>query len=291
MLFYVWVPLHGVKPENRKNNKTPLWEWVQEILCDTHNIFNLCTPSNGCKIMNGNNLCSTGMQSCFGSPRCCRDYIVQSLTTVTDSLVPNKTDLTNINLSLTNSIVFEDFHTNVIGINIVMSFIILTAHIIVVYVLAKGMPASKTISIKTTNSVFKGQDTFNENASRDIVFSVIIFSIITSNILGCLIVIAYTTAYFIINFGELLKCQTAFVLLISWIWLYILHLFNQVITILPDIRYDYDKVPKIWFKDRYMKMNHTVHPFWCKQTFEYILTILSSLSLIWWIIMPVYFLV
>jgi len=286
--FHIWVPWHGVKRENRENGQTLLLGWLEEIDEETANMFNLCTPLNGCKMIKGCNLCSTKLQMCFGSPRCCRDCIVQGLSNVSSSIIIQKADGINRNLFSNMSITFEDVHKRVIFVNLSISVILLAAYLIMV-VLVGGRPTVVEKGPLRMNEHVSQQHHIKNGTISDVnMRKVLVFSVINSSVLGCVIVIIHTTTYLISNLDMLLKCQATFVLLISWIGLYTLHLLDQLTYILSAFKgKDYRVLLNRNCESPHMGWKQGPPLYW-KTNFNYLLSIFSTLLLGWWVFIPIY---
>ena len=209
--------------------------------------------------------------------------MLQGLSNVTKSILIRKPDTIHINLSSNISITFEDIHKRVICVNLLVSFKILAAHVIMILVLGGRDTSVERIRQRTGQSQ---KPIFNENISSDTIMRVIIFSLLASSILGCMIVIIYTTTYFIRNFNMLLKCQTTFASLLSWLGIYTLYLLQQLTAILPNFKALHYKI--LLKKRLKLKTNHPASFFW-DEIFNYILSVVSTLLLMWWVILAISF--
>lgn len=277
-----------MKYENIENEQTAPLQWLQKILDDANTVYSLCAPLNGCKMTSGENLCSSHVQKCSGSSRCCRDCMLQGLYNVINSSLIQKTDTIIQNSSSNISITFEDSHEQVIYVNILVSFKVLAAQLIMMWALGGKIRTMEKVIACTNN--FE-EYSINDNISINTTLRAFMFILLVCDLLGCVIVIIYTTTYIIFNFNMLLKCQTIFALHLSWLGIYTLHLLNHLVIILPNLKVlQYKVLLMRRYRRRHIKANYPTSFSFPRENFNSILLIIYTVSLIWWIFLPIYFL-
>lgn len=282
-LFYAWNPLYEVKYENIKNNKTALLQWEQKMSDTAENIFSLCAPLNGCRMTTGENLCASHLQMCLGAPRCCGECVMQKLYNETKSVLISKADtiIDKKSFSSITPITFKDSHQRVIHVNLLVSVKILVAHIMIACLMGLVDQNKSGERITHTNNF---EDLLNKYIPKTTILKRFMFILLFWDLVACIIVMTYTAVYFIDHFNMLLKCQTIFALLLSWLGIYALHILDHLVVILPNLRTLHYMVLLMkscslsFIKGKYPTC---ISP---EKNFNHALSIIYTSSLIWWVI-------